>query len=315
MLTCDAPPKVGEILFCVLGQYRFVNLPKDIRVFDGLGADLLVEGRVKLGKPRITERGDLAVPVVSVAEDLPHIAVFVRGVGTEFPANADKGGIHGYTIAGSAMRHMQSMVCVMADEERFLSNWEEIPWEPRWKLGAVTALAKDSRTPVLLGQPLTIVANGQSGGYLPAIVLEGNERSSIGNGGIVLRGLSGIRFKADAATRLYLIDATTGECFHEEIQAGMHVTEQGDLAIRLDNVAGVCAGKHLKVVVASALVELSETLLPGTGCDIGIFGSALGSPLYTTTPLIIGTDATSANSGLANEPMEITGWQAVATAK
>lgn len=312
MLSCDAPPTVGEIVFCVLGRYRFVSLPEIIYVIDGSGADLIAAGRIKLGKPRLTDRGDLAIPVVSVSDNLPRMAVFVRGVRTEFPANADPEGLHGYAIGGSAVRHLQSMVCIMAEESRFLSNWEEVPWEPRWRLGAVQATVKGSDHPVLLGEPLDCVVGGDSeGGYVPAIVLEGTEPNAIRDGSILIRCLPGMRFKADAATKLYLVDAASGECIHEHISARMTVTEDGDLSIRLENLAS----QRLKVVIAAPLVEISEPVQAGTGRDIGISGSALGSPLFTTTALIIGAASSESPSGLAKKAIEIADWQPVAAVK
>lgn len=321
MFWCTDLIETGELLFCPIGQFKFSSLPEAVHIVDATGADLVQEGLMNVGEWYITPRGDLALPIEYVSEELPAFGMIVRGVAVDMDDNADGDSVHCYTTGGTALRYLQGDTCAIAQGTRVLDNWEVLGWSAGYGLSSAVAPVGEEQTVLVQSQIVTTVSGTTNSGYLNGIVIAGNVAGSIRDGHIILRGVSGWQFDiadGNGDTRLYILNANTGaDLYHEGIAASIRVTSHGDLKISLGNLATHCAGARLKLVVTGVRTAFTAPVPWGVGYKLELYGSALRTPLKVPQVILEGespnVQAPSVPSGpLPQEAIVVSGWTPVA---
>ncbi|MCZ7604478.1 MAG: hypothetical protein M5U25_00080 [Planctomycetota bacterium] len=318
MFWCADLIETGTILFCPVGQFEFGSLPDAIHVFDADGADMVNAGKIELGDPSVTPRGDLSIPVLEVDETLPAFGVIVRGVSVDMADNADENSVHCYTMGGTALRKLDSDTCPIARGATVMNNWELISWGPSYKLGWIEARLAEEET-VTIGAPFITTVSGEgNSGYLDGIVIEANAANDIKNGKIVIRPVSGWQFETaegNADTKVYLINADTGEdLYQEELSASIGLSSAGDLVVTLNNIQTYCSTVRVKVVITGILAAYTAPVAWGVGCKFQCFGPALRAPLRQPRTIIEGEspEVSSESGPLPQTAIEVTDWTPVA---
>lgn len=318
MFWCADLIETGTILFCPVGQFEFGSLPDAIHVFDVDGADMVNAGKIELGDPSVTPRGDLSIPVLEVDETLPAFGVIVRGVSVDMADNADENSVHCYTMGGTALRKLDSDTCPIARGATVMNNWELISWGPSYKLGWIEARLAEEET-VTIGAPFITTVSGEgNSGYLDGIVIEANAANDIKNGKIVIRPVSGWQFETaegNADTKVYLINADTGEdLYQEELSASIGLSSAGDLVVTLSNIQTYCSTVRVKVVITGILAAYTAPVAWGVGCKFQCFGPALRAPLRQPRTIIEGEspEVSSESGPLPQTAIEVTDWTPVA---
>lgn len=321
MFWCTDLIETGELLFCPIGQFKFSGLPAAYHIVDATGTDLVQAGLLNVGDWYITPRGDLALPIETVSEDLPAFGMIARGVAVDMDDNADPDSVHCYTTGGTALRFLEGDTCALAQGTRVLDNWEVLSWSAGYGLGSVNAPVGEEETVLVQNQIITTVSGTTNSGYLNGVVIEGNAVGSIRDGNIILRAVSGWQFDiadGNGDTRLYILNANTGaDLYHEGIEAAIQVTSHGDLKISLGNLATHCAGSRLKLVVTGVRTTYTAPVAWGVGYKLEVYGSALRSPLRVPQVILEGESpniqAPSEPSGpLPQEAIVVSGWTPVA---
>lgn len=308
VLWCHDPINSGELRFCPVGEFRFTSLPdsENIYVFDEHGNDL--SANVGVESMQLTARGDLSF-ALAVTGTTPPLGIIVRGVEVTLDENADENSKHGYTVGGSAVHHLQSEVCLIANGDTLLDNWQVMAWTPAYGWGYATAEIEGSEDPVVIGATTAVVSGNENSGYIESIVIEAASAGAIKNGKLILRGVSGVVFDPDENARLYLLNAATGEDLYDEnIEASISSNSYGDLVVNFTNIETYCASVRVTLVLTAVQVSYSAPLSYGMAYDLVSFGPALRAPLRRATPFIEGLPEAG---GLSDEPIEVTGWTAI----
>lgn len=229
--------------------------------------------------------------------------------GTSRSQNVDENSKHGYTVGGSAIHHLQSEVCLIANGDTLLNNWQIMSWTPAYDWGYATAEVEGSEDPIVIGATTAVVSDDDNSGYIESIVIEAASVGAIKNGKLVLRGVSGVVFDPDENAKLYLLNAATGEdLYHEDLEATIAGNGYGDLIVNLTNIETHCSSVRVKIVLTGIQVSYTAPLTYGMAYDLVTFGPALRAPLRRATPFIEGLPEAG---GLPDAPIEVTGWTAI----
>jgi hypothetical protein len=320
VLYSYAAPKVGNIVFVPMGQFRFGSTPEAVHIFDGSGTDLASIGAISF-ETYVSSKGELVVSVVEVDPAMiADFAMIVRGVEVVLDDNADAGSVHCYSVGGSALVHLTVNAAAIAEGTRVLDNWEGLTWTPAYSLKMTEVPVWDEVEETTTTQRVgvdrpTVVSGADNTGFLSAFVIEGADAESISAGRVVIRPTGGFQFVEDQNTKLYVVNAATGANVSSEVTAALRVNSSGFLVVDLQDF-GAAAGLRLQIIVVSPKVSFDAPIAYGNGYSLNIYGTAVKSAMTENLILLEGGDPEESDSNppLPTEPIvTVHGWTAAAT--